>query len=255
MPRRPGRAQGAGRIDRVLSVEAVSKRFGGVQALQDVALVCRPGEIVGLIGPNGAGKSSLVNVVTGLIAPDSGRVRLGSLELAGRGPEFVAHSGIARTFQNLRLFKQLSVRQNVEVALTSGRRHRPDKVAGLAVDALLAQQGLSALAEAPAGALAYGHQRRLEIARALALGPEVMLLDEPAAGMNDQETEALALTIREIRDERGIGIVVIDHDLGFIMGLCDRLTVMDMGRVVADGPPAAIRSDPVVIEIYLGTVH
>jgi branched-chain amino acid transport system ATP-binding protein len=242
-------------VSRVLSVEQVSKRFGGVQALQDVTLVCRPGEIVGLIGPNGAGKSSLVNVVTGLIAPDGGQVRLGDRELAGRGPEFAAQSGVARTFQNLRLFKQLSVRQNVEVALTSGHRHRPDRVAGLTVDALLAQQGLSDLAEAPAGVLSYGHQRRLEIARALALGPEVMLLDEPAAGMNDQETEALALTIREIRDERSLGIIVIDHDLGFIMGLCDRITVMDMGRVVADGTPEAIRNDPVVIEIYLGTVH
>ena len=237
-----------------LAVATVSKRFGGVQALREVSLACRPGEIVGLIGPNGAGKSSLVNAISGLLAPDAGTVRLGGTDLAGRGPEFAARAGVARTFQNLRLFKTLSVAQNVAVALTSGRRFRHRETAALSVEALLAEQGLAGLAEAEAGTLSYGHQRRLEIARALALGPQVVLLNEPAAGMNDQETAALAETIRGVRDRRGVGLVVIDHDLRFILGLCDRVTVMDMGRVVAEGPPEAIRTDPTVIEIYVGTV-
>ena len=238
----------------MLSVENLGKSFGGVRALRNVSFACASGEILGLIGPNGAGKSTLVNAISGVLRPDGGSVRLGESELTGRPPEAVARLGVARTFQNLRLFSSLTVRQNVEVAHITCARHRPEIARTIDLDALLREYGLDDAADRPAGTLPYGRQRRLEIVRALALGPRLLLLDEPAAGLNDYESAELADAVRRIRDRTAAALVVIDHDLRFIMAVCDRICVLDMGEVVAVGTPAQIRSNPKVIEIYLGQV-
>jgi branched-chain amino acid transport system ATP-binding protein len=239
----------------VLSIEDVSKSFMGVRALKSVSFASAPNEILGLIGPNGAGKSTLVNAISGVLKPNRGSIRLGDIEIAGRGPEFAARLGIGRTFQNLRLFPSLTVRQNVEVGLITCRRHRPDMARSIDIDRLLDQFALSADAERPAGTLPYGQQRRLELARAEALGAKLLLIDEPAAGMNDYETAALADQLRAIRQRSGATLLVIDHDLHFIMDVCDRICVLDMGEVVAIGTPSEIRHHPKVIEIYLGTAE
>ncbi|WP_119269920.1 ABC transporter ATP-binding protein [Taklimakanibacter deserti] len=236
----------------MLSIADVSKSFTGVRALRGVSFTCAKNEILGLIGPNGAGKSTLVNAISGVLKPDTGSIRFDNMELAGRGPEFAARLGVGRTFQNLRLFPTLTTRQNIEVGLITCRRHRPDVARSIDVNVLMDQFGLAADAERPAGTLPYGQQRRLELARAQALGAKLLLLDEPAAGMNDYETATLAATLRAIRDRSGAALLVIDHDLHFIMTVCDRICVLDMGEVVAVGPPEAIRRDPKVVEIYLG---
>jgi branched-chain amino acid transport system ATP-binding protein len=236
----------------MLSVEAVSKTFGGVQALREASLACAAGEILGLIGPNGAGKSTLVNAISGTLRPERGSITLDGRDLTGRGAEYCARAGVARTFQNIRLFKDLTVRQNVEVAYISCRATRAKQAAGIDIDALLAQYGLDDLAHVPAGTLPYGSQRRLEIARALALGPSLLMLDEPAAGLNEGESEALAMAIEGIRRDVGCATIVIDHDLRFINRLCDRLCVMDQGEVIASGETLAVWRDPRVIEVYVG---
>jgi ABC-type branched-subunit amino acid transport system ATPase component len=239
----------------VLSVRNVSKSFGGVHALRDVSLACGESEILGLIGPNGAGKSTLVNAISGVLVPSQGHIALDSEDLTGRGPEHAAHLGVGRTFQNLRLFPSMTARQNIEVAHITCRRQRPAVAAAIDVEALMAEYGLDAVADRPAGTLPYGQQRRLEIVRALALGPKLLLLDEPAAGMNDYESEELAHAVQRIRDRTRAAIIVIDHDLRFIMSVCDRICVLDMGEVVAIDAPAAIRANPKVIDIYLGQMN
>ncbi|MBL8894604.1 MAG: ABC transporter ATP-binding protein [Rhizobiales bacterium] len=236
----------------MLSIESVSKSFWGVHALRDVSFSCGDNEILGLIGPNGAGKSTLVNVVSGVLRPDSGSIRLDDVELSGHGPEFAAHLGVARTFQNLRLFASLTARQNVEVAFITCRRDRPETARSIDIDSLLDQYGLAGDANRPAGSLPYGQQKRLEIARALALGPRVLLLDEPAAGMNDYETAELAEAVTRVHERSHCALFIIDHDLHFIMNVCDRICVLDMGEVVAIGAPKEIRNNPKVVEIYLG---
>lgn len=236
----------------MLSVTTISKSFGGVQALRGASMDCAAAEIVGLIGPNGAGKSTLVNVISGILAPDRGRVEIGGQAVSGKGHQFSARCGIARTFQNIRLFRDLSVRQNIEVAQKRCQQMRPELAALVDVEGLLHTYGLSAAASDLAGTLPYGHQRRLEIARALATRPSILLLDEPAAGMNDEESAELAEIITGIREAGGCGVVVIDHDLKFINSICQRIFVMDQGAMIATGTPAEVWADPRVIEVYVG---
>jgi branched-chain amino acid transport system ATP-binding protein len=236
----------------MLAVTAIGKSFGGVRALADASLDCMPGEIVGLIGPNGAGKSTLVNVVTGFLKPDRGSVKLGERDITGLDARSVSAAGIARTFQNLRVFGSMTVRQNVEVAHSRCRQLDPVKAARVDPDALLETFGLTAMADALASALPYGSQRWLEIARAMATVPDFLMLDEPAAGLNDEETGRLGAVIDRIRTEMGTGILIIDHDLHFINRICERLFVFDQGSLIASGAPEAVWTDPRVVEVYVG---
>lgn len=236
----------------MLAVSAIEKTFGGVRALSGASLDCSPGEIVGLIGPNGAGKSTLVNVVTGFLKPNRGTVKLGDRDITGLDARAVSAAGIARTFQNLRVFGSMTVRQNVEVAHSRCRQLDPAKAARVDPDALLETFGLSAVGDVLAGALPYGSQRWLEIARAMATVPDFLLLDEPAAGLNEEETTRLSAVINTICAGMGTGILVIDHDLHFINRICKRLFVFDQGSLIASGSPEAVWTDPRVVEVYVG---
>lgn len=224
------------------------KHFYGVAAVDGVSLEVGPGEIVGLIGPNGAGKTTLLNMLSGVLAPDSGSVSIDATALP-RPLHRVAAAGLARTFQNIRLFGNLDVSENVQVTTIVARRS-----GGRVVDAreLLSTFSLDGVARRKAGTLAYGDQRRLEIARAAAIGANFVLLDEPVAGMNEMESLALRETIQDLNDRAGVGILVVDHDLSFIVGLCQRIYVLDAGRIIAVGPPKEVMSDPAVIEAYVG---
>ena len=230
----------------------IEVRFGGFIALDGAGLTVRPGEVVGLIGPNGAGKTTLFNVITGIVHEQGGRVMLGDRELTDSAPVDVARAGLARTFQNLRLFKNLSVRENVALTALVAARHRKHRVRPLP-DTLLDDAGLSEFADRPAGTLDYGNQRRLELARAAALAPEFLLLDEPTSGMSDQESLAMVQSVRAVAARIGAGVLVIDHDLGFITRISDHIVVLNEGRVLAEGTPEEVRSNPLVAEAYLGS--
>jgi branched-chain amino acid transport system ATP-binding protein len=230
----------------MLDVSGVTVRFGGHVALDDVRLTAAPGEVTGLIGPNGAGKTTLFNVITGLQAPQRGRVRLDGDDVTGLAPYRRARRGLARTFQRLELFGLLTVRENVELA-ASVRGRRP----GRSADEALALVGLTAMGEVRADELPTGKARLVELARALATGPRVLLLDEPASGQDDAETEAFRDVLLTVAAE-GIAVVLVEHDVHLVMRTCARVHVLDFGRVLAAGTAAEVQADQAVLDAYLG---
>jgi branched-chain amino acid transport system ATP-binding protein len=234
-----------------LEAAAISVEFAGLRALDGVSLRLEPGEILGLIGPNGSGKTTLINVITGQIAPSEGRVLCNGDDITGLPPRRIAARGIARSFQIVRLFRNLTVRENVEAGAIARGLGRP--AARSIAQRLLAEFGLLARADVFAGNLSYGDERRVEIARALAAAPTFLLLDEPAAGMNEVETERLLALLAALPQAQKLGLLIIDHDIPLIMQLCHRLHVLASGRTIAEGDVSSVRRSPEVIAAYLGS--
>ena len=248
----------------LLKLENITKRFGGLTAIADVSMHVDAGQIVGLIGPNGAGKTTTFNVITGIYNPTQGQVFYRGRNITGCAVHQVTACGMARTFQNIRLFASLSILQNVQIgmhlrahcsaledAFHIGRWKHNERATRREALRLLAMANLAQHADDPAGSLPYGSQRRLEIVRAMATGAELLLLDEPAAGMNEQETQELTAFIRTLRD-RGYTVFLIEHDMKLVMNLCDRIYVQNEGRLIAEGTPQEIQKNRVVIDAYLG---
>ncbi len=249
----------------LLRLEGVDKIFGGLRAVSGVSFEVPEKSIFGLIGPNGAGKTTIFNVVTGVYAPDGGRVKFDGDDVSGWPPAKVAARGIARTFQNIRLFGSMTVEENVMVAghrihragllsaVFRARRYQDDEREFTRRSTeLLAVMGLEDLKREQAGSLPYGSQRRLEIARALMLAPKLLLLDEPAAGMNSQEAKLLEGQIRSLRDDMGLTVCLVEHNMSVVMAVCERIHVVDHGVTIAEGKPAEIREHPAVLAAYLG---
>ncbi len=236
-----------------LVISNLVKDFAGLRAVDGVSLTVRPGEIVGVIGPNGSGKTTLVNVVTGLLKPTAGRTVVDGVDITAWPPHRIARQGISRTFQTVKLFRELTVLENVEVAAVGmglGRRRARRRALGA-----LADLGVEALAELPAGALPFGHERRVEIARALAMTPRYLLLDEPAAGLNELESDDLLRLLGALPARHGCGMLVIEHDLRLVMRLCGRLHVLNHGRTIGEGTPQEVCQDPQVVSAYLGSAR
>lgn len=253
--------------DRVLEASGIGVRFGGVHALTDVDLSLRPGEVCGLIGPNGAGKTTLFDVVSGIRRPDQGRVLLDGVDVTRRSPVWRARHGMRRTFQRQQLFGQLTVADNLLVAqewrgggggfaadlLAAPTRRTQEKGRRARASTVLRECGLDALADDYAGALPVGRARMVELARAMADPPRVLLLDEPASGMTADERGRLTAVIRHLADEENCAVLLVEHNVAFVMELCARVVVLDLGCVLAEGTAAEVRADPRVREAYLGT--
>lgn len=248
----------------MLSVRDLTRSFGGLLAVSGVSFDIFPGEIYGLIGPNGAGKTTVLNILSGLLPPSSGTITFQGQRIERLPAHRIARLGVARTYQNIRLFAAMNVLQNVVVGqhsrmqgtlaerlVFSPRVRREEEAARQKAFALLESVELASVAEEPASALAYGNQRRLELVRALASDPKLLLLDEPAAGMNAAESQALGTRLRSLADQ-GLTLLVIEHDVALVMSLCDRIGVLNFGNLIAQGTPEAIAANPEVIEAYLG---
>ena len=249
----------------LLEVSNLGIAFGGLQAVAQFDLTIETGHLYGLIGPNGAGKTTVFNMLTGVYRPTEGNIVLDGKDITGKNPELINKAGIARTFQNIRLFNEMTVLDNVKVGMHNQapygmwtgilrlpayreKEHEMNRQA----HKLLKIFDLDAQADLKASQLPYGKQRKLEIARALATNPKLLLLDEPAAGMNPNETAELMQTVRDVRDQFGIAILLIEHDMNFVMGICEEITVLDYGRIIARGDGKAIRNNPKIIAAYLG---
>jgi len=249
----------------ILDVKELTKKFGGLVAVDNLSFNLKEKEILGIIGPNGAGKTTVFNIVTGFIPPTSGRIFFKEKEITGSKPDAAASMGVGRTFQSIRPFRTMTVLENVMVAAqlhheprlaevlfnTPSFLRKEDETKQRARD-FLKVVSLEKWADVEAGSLTHAMQRRLEIARALAAGPEVLLLDEPAAGLNPTETAELLALIRAIRDRYGLSVIVVEHVMGLVMNLCERLIVLNYGKAIAEGSCEQIRSNPLVIEAYLG---
>jgi ABC-type branched-subunit amino acid transport system ATPase component len=236
-----------------LATESVTKTFAGVHALEEVSVDVAKGEIVGVIGPNGSGKTTLVNVISGVIPPTSGTVAIGEDRWSARASHRVARCGVARTFQTIRLFEEMTVLENVEVAAASCSRRRSGGSFRTASREAISMLGLEPYADALATTLSYGLQRRVEMARAVAGHPDFLLLDEPAAGLNESESDDLLEMLLGLREQIGCGVLIIDHDLRLIMRGTERIFVLNEGKLLTEGTPEEVRGDPRVVASYLGT--